>query len=680
MATDTFADFTLEAAPLLADFAVGYRTPIAGGERRQTWQSISDLFGGGYFSSLTANRILLGQGNGTIAESDLSYSSPTLTVPDAFSLTSAGSIALTAGGSNKNVTITPSDSGAQGAVTTRAAYSEQTIIGTGGLQIVKQAVTGSVFPSLEILGYGNGFTAQPFIAMARAAGTESSPATAPISGTVGGFRYYARANSLWKNIGNVSTETSATFSDSDFSGVMRIGVSSASALANVISIFGKTGNTNIGVGNTSDHGSLLAVGVSGGAFTRTASWGVNGTNFSTQTATFADTGSSGTVATAVANSFAAPTFAASSATTFTNAANLYIAGDVAAGTNVTLTNSYGLWNAGKTRLDGYLFLNRSGVSSPIVVANADVQIGWRLTGSTDNQTTAEMHAYGTASNTFQGFQANGTPSAPTATQNGANLIRIQGGGFTGNTGTGADFVSTGQMSIMASENWSNTARGSEIAFYTATNGTTVRTERWRIVNGGALSATGAAQITGGAGNMTITAGTGNSRTMTLQTTTSGGVATTFLSGDANQNTTISQKITSYNGLATTGNGVVTIQGTGRAIGQTGAVASLATYTVGAADASFVISAQALITASTTHNFTFTCAYTDTGNTARTITLNFSNLAGTIATAIANAGGAIPYSGIPIHIRAKAATAITVATTGTFTSVTYNAEAVISKLQ
>ncbi len=48
---------------------------------------------------------------------------------------------------------------------------------------------------------------------------------------------------------------------------------------------------------------------------------------------------------------------------------------------------------------------------------------------------------------------------------------------------------------------------------------------------------GTSQITGTTGNMTITAGTGNSRTMALQTTTSGGTATTFLTGNADQSVT-----------------------------------------------------------------------------------------------------------------------------------------------
>jgi hypothetical protein len=54
---------------------------------------------------------------------------------------------------------------------------------------------------------------------------------------------------------------------------------------------------------------------------------------------------------------------------------------------------------------------------------------------------------------------------------------------------------------------------------------------------------GVVSITGTTGNMTITAGTGNSRTLALQSTTAGGVATTFLTGDASQNTTLAGNLT-----------------------------------------------------------------------------------------------------------------------------------------
>jgi len=72
-------------------------------------------------------------------------------------------------------------------------------------------------------------------------------------------------------------------------------------------------------------------------------------------------------------------------------------------------------------------------------------------------------------------------------------------------------------------------------------------------------------------------------------------------------------------------------------------------------------------------------YTDEGNTSRTVTLNFSTIAGAITPTIANAGGAAPYEGVPLHIRCKASTAITIATTGTFTTVTYNCEAYITQI-
>lgn len=118
---------------------------------------------------------------------------------------------------------------------------------------------------------------------------------------------------------------------------------------------------------------------------------------------------------------------------------------------------------------------------------------------------------------------------------------------------------------------------------------------------------------------------------------------------------------------------------GRVTAQTAAAASIATITVPASDSSYRVSANALVTASTTHSFTITCAYTDEGNTARTLTFPVSQLVGTIITAITNVTGAGPYEGVPLHIRCKAGTTITIATTGTFTSVTYNAEAYIEQL-
>lgn len=118
--------------------------------------------------------------------------------------------------------------------------------------------------------------------------------------------------------------------------------------------------------------------------------------------------------------------------------------------------------------------------------------------------------------------------------------------------------------------------------------------------------------------------------------------------------------------------VPSIVGNDRKTGLTASQA-LATYTVGASDASYEVSANVLVTTATLHSFTCTCTYTDEGNTSRTLTLNFSTIAGAITPTIANAGGALPYEGVPLHIRCKAGTTIIIATTGTFTTVTYNLE-------
>lgn len=135
-------------------------------------------------------------------------------------------------------------------------------------------------------------------------------------------------------------------------------------------------------------------------------------------------------------------------------------------------------------------------------------------------------------------------------------------------------------------------------------------------------------------------------------------------------------ISKYNNINTVGNGIPSIYGNGRSVVQSAAVTSVATYTVGSSDGSFIVSANVLVTAYTAGTFTVTCAYTDESNAARTLTLNFSNTAGTLGINIAAVG---PFNGIPLHIRCKASTAITIATTGTFTTLTYNVEAVIQQV-
>lgn len=133
------------------------------------------------------------------------------------------------------------------------------------------------------------------------------------------------------------------------------------------------------------------------------------------------------------------------------------------------------------------------------------------------------------------------------------------------------------------------------------------------------------------------------------------------------------------GLFSSTTSTANVVASGRQTAQTAADANIVTFTTPAADHSYLISTNALVTASTLHSFTTTCSYTDESNTARVLTLNYSQLTGAFITAITNGTGASSYEGVPVQIRVKASTNIVLATTGTFTSVTYNIEGVITQV-
>lgn len=200
-----------------------------------------------------------------------------------------------------------------------------------------------------------------------------------------------------------------------------------------------------------------------------------------------------------------------------------------------------------------------------------------------------------------------------------------------------------------------------------------------LASTGAVSGTTGAFTAGVSGTTGVFSGAVSGTTGTF-TSTVVGVAGTFsgaLSGTTGAFTGALSKIAN---ITTAGSGVPVTVAVGRSTAQAAAVASVAAFTVGASDASFEVSANILITTATTHSFTATVAYTDEGNTARTATLNFATIAGVISNAaITNVAGAVPYEGVPYHIRAKAATSITIATTGTFTTVAYNVEGIIKQI-
>ncbi len=132
--------------------------------------------------------------------------------------------------------------------------------------------------------------------------------------------------------------------------------------------------------------------------------------------------------------------------------------------------------------------------------------------------------------------------------------------------------------------------------------------------------------------------------------------------------------------ACAGMGVPSIYAAGRVAATTGAAASISTYTVGAADGSFEVSANMNVTASTALTTTLTCTYTDEAGTARSMIFPVQSLAGTFIAAGAISGaGATVWETPVMHIRCKQTTAITILTSaGTFTGVTYTAEGIIKQ--
>jgi hypothetical protein len=117
----------------------------------------------------------------------------------------------------------------------------------------------------------------------------------------------------------------------------------------------------------------------------------------------------------------------------------------------------------------------------------------------------------------------------------------------------------------------------------------------------------------------------------------------------------------------------------RLTAQTGAV-TVSSYPVGSLDGSFYVSMNVNVTAAVAVSTSLNCGYTDETNTPRTMVLPVTGLAGSYV-----AGGLVtttgPFESSVMHIRCKANTNINLTTaSGTFTSVTYNAEAIVTQMQ
>ena len=80
---------------------------------------------------------------------------------------------------------------------------------------------------------------------------------------------------------------------------------------------------------------------------------------------------------------------------------------------------------------------------------------------------------------LRGQRSAGTLAVPTATTYGSNLLQINGYGHNGTV-----FSISSRISFLTSENWSSTAKGTDILFSSTKNGTTSTSEKMRITGDG----------------------------------------------------------------------------------------------------------------------------------------------------------------------------------------------------
>ena len=165
---------------------------------------------------------------------------------------------------------------------------------------------------------------------------------------------------------------------------------------------------------------------------------------------------------------------------------------------------------------------------------------------------------GTAANLTAGHVTNATFTTALTVDTGALTIHAA-------SGTSVLTIGAGAVSVSGSNTGDQTSVTGNAG--TATALASSRNIWGQSFNGSADvtgSLTGVGDITGGASNMAITAGTGNSRTLTLKSTTSGGTATAFLTGNADQSSTFGGNISGTGAWTLTGGAgnMTIVSGTG----------------------------------------------------------------------------------------------------------------------
>jgi hypothetical protein len=269
----------------------------------------------------------------------------------------------------------------------------------------------------------------------------------------------------------------------------------------------------------------------------------------------------------------------------------------------------------------------------------------------------------------------GAAKAVTVTSNGYLNVSVQGGASLASTSTCA----TPGYAFAGNPNYGMNLSGTNLQFCAngsayvvlATGALQVNSASLSFANAGtnkfsfaAVSATdGQDVISNGNGTAGVGLDVATDGTLKLR-------GRAFAAGSGNLD--IGAKITSYNQLTTAGSGVPFLVSAGDGVAISSSLdASRCTFTP-AADGSFEVWDYILVTtAGAATNMNGTITFKSEEGTARSVAVVWQLAAGGTVTNVTTATGTVGYYGVPIRIRAQAATAITVSTTGTPSTAVYN---------
>lgn len=323
---------------------------------------------------------------------------------------------------------------------------------------------------------------------------------------------------------------------------------------------------------------------------------------------------------------------------------------------------------------GHIYINCTAASGAYSVASSQL-----LNASS---TAASVYNFYTASGTQsdQSYlvlaRSEGTPTSPTSLSSGDALGEILWSGNQSGSGNG---IQGAFINATAAEAWSAASHsGAYMSFGTATIAGGSPVERWRITDAGHWVASASLVVGWASGSTSSSPQTGISQLAAASIAFGNGTAND-VTGTLNFSAAVmGGKVTKYANVSTAGWGVPAIYSSGRNAAVAAAASTpINAFAVPAADTTYEVSANVLVTTLGSGSFTVTATYTDEGNTSRTLTLPFYVVAGTSATTINTAA---PYMGLPMRIRCKASTTVTVASVaGTFTGCTYNIEATLKQI-